>query len=100
MKKGTCVCDKPQSAHDVRRLKLCIKCAGPALDGVPYGPPRGVVHVRCLLRECGLVGVIDFPGALKRARLCCLGPKHMQKLLAIADEVQRLKAEAQEGKRP
>lgn len=65
---GTCACDPPKTAHDVRRLKPCAECGDLGLDCVPTA--RGPMHALCALRTMPAFDIA--PAAYRRARICCL----------------------------
>jgi hypothetical protein len=82
-------CDRPEKAHDVRRMATCDVCAKPGLDLAEYGEGNRA-HVRCMVRLFGLdhcAAETKSGGFMSRVRFCCLGSRRMQNLLRKADRI-------------
>ncbi len=82
MMPGPCECDRPSTVAEIRRMKMCGWCERPGLDLIDLSGL--LIHVRCLATTLGTVGLSRASG-VKRARLCCLGPFRMKRLLSLLD---------------
>jgi hypothetical protein len=91
-------CDRPRTAHEVRRCGRCDLCLRFGLDLIDLGKEGDSfearfhgsrVHIRCLVKAIGIDAVAKSETASKRARLCCLSKRQMQRILDIREKMRR-----------
>jgi hypothetical protein len=80
---GNCECDRPRTVAEIRRMAMCGWCEKPGLDLVDVDGLK--MHVRCIVGVVGVHGLSLSTNGPGRARLCCLGPFRMKKLLTYIE---------------
>lgn len=95
LRPGACECDRPRTAHDVRKLKVCAICTSIGIklirvQGRQFG--TRLVHPRCLFAELPHAKAIEqvarLPmSGLENLGLCCLGD-HWRAILRRREKLE------------
>lgn len=89
MESGACECDVPQTAHEVRKLRVCSHCGmlGKELHERRLNGGVERLHTKCAVAKYGLEECVRLGLAQggQKMRLCCLGDDGMTKLLDLLE---------------
>lgn len=87
IRSGRCKCDYP-ALDSVKAVRAWIKARGTCSrcgdDGIDLIQMfQGRYHVRCFVRNYGLIAVATMAHAYARVRLCCIGCRRMGEVIGM-----------------